>query len=347
MNEPNQASLLAKIAEHAVPNDLNLWPAIQSQLSANRASMATKPSQLTGVRLLRRRPLLALASAAVVALAVGVTVPPWNHPEAASAQEILDRAEATANGAVAPVTSYRLNLTRHIVAKGNTTIESQVWFDGSDRQRSDDVIRDASGAVVSSSSAIFNGSQTWLATTADGKTTVVHTTGTTWTRPVDAPTQPASLASVLRSYADSKGCVRADKAGETTVAGRPTYEIALTFQAAGCPAPGTSLPKPKAAGGGSAPNPDASDNSVATMTVWVDRENFLPLETVVRNPAGAVLDESIASNVQYNVAIPAATFRYTPPAGATVHEFTGGNGADVKRQLGPNGFPGTSPSKIH
>jgi hypothetical protein len=53
----------------------------------------------------------------------------------------------------------------------------------------------------------------------------------------------------------------------------------------------------------------------------------------VRDAAGTVLERSEVSRVDYNVAIPEATFAYTPPAGVPVSTFTGGTGADVKRAL--------------
>ena len=77
----------------------------------------------------------------------------------------------------------------------------------------------------------------------------------------------------------------------------------------------------------------AADSQVGQMLVWVDKQSFLPLKTEVRNPAGVVLDRSEVTSVEYNIAIPDSVFAYTPPPGASVFNFSGGTGADVKAAL--------------
>jgi hypothetical protein len=65
----------------------------------------------------------------------------------------------------------------------------------------------------------------------------------------------------------------------------------------------------------------------------------------VRDSHGTIVDRSEVTSVEYNVAIPAATFTYVPPAGIPVATFTGGDGADVKRALASDAQPRTPPMK--
>ena len=190
---------------------------------------------------------------------------------------------------------------------------------------------------------ILNGNQAWMISTENGQTRVVHTTGTTWNDPLQAPVPQTSVGDLLRQYASRKGCMGATLGGQTSVAGRPTYVIDLQFRPNSCPSAGpTPAPdNPKAALGG---KPAAGqDSQVDHMTVWVDSQTYLPLKTEVRNAANALLDRSEVTSVNYNVTIPDSTFTYETPAGAVVSNFTGGTGADVKQAL--SGSPPVPPSK--
>jgi outer membrane lipoprotein-sorting protein len=282
-----------------------------------------------------RRPILGLATAAILALAIGATFPLWNHPEAVSAQEILNRAEATANAAPLAVTTYHLRMTRQVPGKGNAMLTTEVWFASSTRQRSESVEKDGNGVTVSTNGVVFDGAQTWIHHVENGQTLVIHTVGTTWNSPVEAPSKQTSLADVLTKYGSDKQCLNARQQGEATLANRPTYVIVVTPRLSDCGAnAGPNAKSPVAAtkrveGGQS----DANHNSVGQMTVWVDEQTFLPLRTEVRNPAGVVLDESRVTDIQYNVAIPDSTFSYTPPAGVPVYNFTGGDGGQVKKAI--------------
>ena len=53
------------------------------------------------------------------------------------------------------------------------------------------------------------------------------------------------------------------------------------------------------------------------------------------------------TSVEYNVAIPAALFSFSPPPGTAVSTFTGGSGADVKRALFEGSGERVVPSNKH
>ena len=81
----------------------------------------------------------------------------------------------------------------------------------------------------------------------------------------------------------------------------------------------------------------------AHPSVWLDKRSFLPQKTEVRDPQSVLVDRSEATSVQYNVSIRDSTFVYTPQAGVQVASFSGGYGADVKRQLNGQSLPPKSP----
>jgi outer membrane lipoprotein-sorting protein len=339
VNESNKTAILREIAEQAVPDTLDLWPAIHTQVDPATAPRSAGSGPASTRRAWRRRSFFGLAAAAALALVVGAGSLVWNQPQAASAQAILDRAQATANDASLVVTTYHLVLTRQVPGKGNAQLATEIWYGGKDRQRSETRTVDGTGAT-STQGTILNGAQTWLYfTTEEGKLQVVHTVGTTWNSPVEDPSKQASLADVLAQYSNAKGCMQAQQHGEATVANRPTYVIVATPKPGGCGGPLDAIAQAKARAASQVRSgPSAGqDNQIGQMTVWVDEQTFLPLRTEVRSMSGTVLDRSEVTSVEYNVAIPDATFAYTPPAGANVFNYSGGSGADVKKALAERG----------
>ncbi len=337
MNKISKAAerSLNRIAEQAVPDNLDLWPRIRSGIEAARVA---RPSSMIGKRN-RRRLVIGIAAAVLLALVIGATAPLWNAPEAVSAQTILDRAQSSADSAVAVVHTYHLKMTRQVPGKGNTTISTEIWFGARDRQRSDEQVRDASGATVSTSEVVFNGAQVWMARTEGGQTWVVHTVGTTWSEPAEDPSRQQNLTDVLKQYSSPKACMNAQLEGEAQVAGQTTFVIVVTQKPDACAAAlanPTAEAKARAAKSvGQATVGIQSERMRAwvEMRVWVDKLTYLPLKTEVRSPSGAVLDQSVVTSVEYNVAIPDTVFSYTAPSGARVFNFTGGDGVDVKAAL--------------
>ena|SRR5437763_2819263 len=84
-----------------------------------------------------------------------------------------------------------------------------------------------------------------------------------------------------------------------------------------------------------------------SIDIWpsVNKRSFLPLRTEVRDAGGNVVDRSEVSSVEYNLPIAEATFTYTPPPGIPVANFSGGDGADVKRSLSSAPETRTPPAK--
>jgi outer membrane lipoprotein-sorting protein len=323
MNKPNKSEALNRIAEQGVSDTLDLWPQIRSRAASTLRPQSSKSGSVVGKLRAARRLVISVGAAVLLALIIGATSPLWNSAELVNAQVLLDQAQAAADSPATAVHSYHLQLTRQGPGKDNAPRSTEIWFGGSDRQRSIDVVKDASGTVLLSTEVVFNGAHVWIATAEQAQTQVVHTVGTTWNKPAEDPSRQHSLTDVLTQYSGDKSCMNAQLQGEASVAGQATYVIVATPK---------FLCWPKESIGQSGWRP-TEDNQFAQMRVWVDKVSYLPLKTEVRNPSGVVLDRSEVTNVQYNIAIPDSTFSYTPPAGASVFDFTGGTGADVKKAL--------------
>jgi len=336
---------LQAIAAEAVPETTDLWPAIESRLhhARRRHRLGASPWLAPG----------AAAVALVAVLAVGLLVW-WTPPEAVSAETILDRAEAMADSPTS-VQTYHLLMSHIIPAKApGLTISSEVWYGGPDRQRTSERTTDASGALVSSQEVVFNGADTWIAHTEHGQTQVVHTIGTTWTRPADDPSSQTSLSDLLSRYG-GKGCTAVRReAAEATVAGQATYVVNVAPRIGGC---GPSTAASPAAVAAPSPAPVRVSGEITSgrivgrqplVQVWVDMHSFLPLKIEVHDASGAVLDRSEVTHIDYNQPIAAETFTYAPPPGVTVSTFHGGDGAQVKRTLAGPGDegPGTRDKQV-
>lgn len=340
------------------------------------------------LRPLRRwQPVVGLATAAALVLAILGAAFVWNgSPQSVSAQAILDRAQETAAQDAAPsgITNYHLTATRQVPAKLNVTVSDEIWYAGNDRQRQDEQITDASGAVVETSGTITNGTETWIYRIENGQTRVVHTTGTQWTAPstIDpaqsstVPAQGGSVADAIAQYnQQDKGCQAATQQGQATIAGRAAYVIVLTpkeeCEAAKQQAAATHDATVQAAKEQTAASNPAAQAKIATaqagqhandqgagkpvgqadgkafghMTVWVDTQTFLPLKTEAVATDGTVLDHYEVTSIAYNVAIPDSTFTYTPSANATVYTFNGTPADAIKATVGASESKEPPPAK--
>jgi outer membrane lipoprotein-sorting protein len=346
LNLDQRSRILSGIAEEAVPDSMDIWPAVRQR--AQRAHRRSIPQGGLRAR------LGLLAAAAVLVALIGVAVVPfWSPADAVSAETILDRAETAASSGAATVSTYHLLMTR-TSKEGGTTL-SEVWFGGADRQRTIQQTVAPTGATLSRQDVVFNGADTWIEQTENGATRVIHTVGTTWTRPADTPSDQPDIAAVLRTFGD-KTCMAARlEQTRATVAGQETYVITARPAVLGCgtsqaaavvqasPGPAESQPRIRVNGQPAGSVVEGPNE----LTVWVDKRSFLPLKMEIRDSHGVVVDQSEVTRVEYNVAISDKTFAYAPPAGVPVATFSGGDGADVKRAMASDlqtkAAPGKSP----
>jgi hypothetical protein len=349
LNTEERSTVLYELARDAVPDTVDVWPALDRRLSSRRRAQAT-----------RRWLAIAATAAGVVGIATLASVPLWSAPEAVNAQTILDRAETVSDsGATTAVSTYHLLMTR--TAKG-AAITSEVWFSGVDLQRTVQQVTGSNGAVISRQNVVFNGPEAWIEDTENGVTRVIHTTGTTWTRPADSPSAKGNLSELIQSLGD-KSCMAVSLLQNgATIAGQDTYVIRATPTRVGCgrsrsgaaleSSPAAAEPSPVAADQrglhvNGQPAGSRIEEQPAQLTIWVDKRSFLTLKTEVRDPHDVVTDRSEVSRVEYNISTPQATFAYTPPPGIAVATFSGGDGADVKRMLASTQSERSEPVKSH
>jgi outer membrane lipoprotein-sorting protein len=268
-----------------------------------------------------------------------------------SAETILDRAATAASTGTSTVSTYHLLLTRASTDAGATT--SEVWYGGPDRQRTIQQAVGPNGATLSRQEVVFDGPDTWIETTDQGVTRVIHTIGTTWTKPAESPSDQPNLPELLRAFGD-QSCLSARLEQTTaTVAGQDTYVILARPAAFGC-APSAAAAAVEASPGPAGAQPRVRVNGQpagglvtqpSELTVWVDKRSFLPLKIEARDAHGVVVDRSEVTRVEYNLFMTAATFAYTPPPGVPVATFSGGSGADVKRLMASESDSRTPPRK--
>ena len=112
MEQEHRTRVLDATATRVIPDDLDLWPAIQSRVVASHRSRPW--GETLSPRVWSRRTLVGTAAAVALAVAAGAAYPLWSCPETASAQEILDRVQASATSAPTSITTYHLVQTRQV-----------------------------------------------------------------------------------------------------------------------------------------------------------------------------------------------------------------------------------------
>jgi outer membrane lipoprotein-sorting protein len=246
-----------------------------------------------------RRAAIAVAAAGALVLAVfGVTMPFTDDTHTVSAEAVLERAQAAVSATNSPRT-YHARATITDNRREATVTTQETWFGGNGRARVEMQTRKGSGPAVLSG-FVTDGSRIWEYTTENGQTRYQIYENAGPGKDIDTKLSGGgvtSLAQLLASYnPKGSGCATAQHQGETTVAGRAAYVIAVSFSA-DCPG------KP-------------GQPRIARQTMAADKQTFLPLRNQTYGADGALLYSYEIQSIRYDVAIPDATFTYTPPPGA-------------------------------
>ncbi len=302
--------------------------------AARRHERAGRSWRSTAV-LRRRRSLAGLGvAAALAAVAGGAIVLTAGRSQAVSAQAILARAQAATTSATAggPV-SFHLRL---IETGYNGTEQhrfvTEVWAAGADHERIEEAALDAAGQPGDTAGTVIDGSGEWRFSTQNGHTEATQLTHDP-AKGIDFGPLGENLAAVMAELGGS-ACSSVSQQGEASVAGRPVYVIAASVPAA-CLKSGTGKAGADAQAGTNAPTPHT--------TFWVDKETYLPLK--IESTDGTAGKGYEVTSVAYNVAIPASTFSYTPPPGATVHDCREAAAAGCGKPARPPAAAGTPAAK--
>lgn len=328
--DPEIAIIVKRLERHLRPPDPDdaFAGQLRRRLEVQAANLAaTRRGQLSAGP--RRRlplrfglprqgwPLVGLAAAAALLLAlVGVTL--WaSRPQPVSAQEILDRAHATATDVeVAGVRSFEMVETtvyRGIwTTVGQTTpraeetrSERHVWFKAPNHWRYEVTLPPSSGQRPAPMRrvTVADGQTVW---TYDSEQNVAQITadelggpgkGGIWLYGNLNGQSDVALADILKEV---RNCYDPIVAGEDLVAGRQTYVVNL--------------------GATKCPSASAAETN-GPQTIWVDKETFFVLRSEIRDASGQrVISANEVTNIRYDVDLSDEVFTFSPPPGALVHD---------------------------
>jgi outer membrane lipoprotein-sorting protein len=285
---------LTRHLEEAVPDEVNLWPRIQERLAQRQTAAAaapvTAPAQApSAARSTRRRPMAIAAAAAAVVLGLSITGILW--PKPATAAAILGKARSAMAAPAASGT--RSMVMREEVTYPTGTVTINRWYEAPDKWR---VEMSAGGALKGL--LVSDGTTMWRYDPAE-RTVSISEVGPTYETlaalaPLGEPT--ANLGDLLQR-ADQ--CFSARVAGTDKVAGRSAYVVNL-----------------KQTGCFSA----AAPNQGGAQSLWVDKQTFLVLKSTASDAAGKQVEAREVTSVAFQEPIPADTFTFAVPQGATVYD---------------------------
>lgn len=303
-NERKMVSLLTQHLEKAVPEGVDLWPAISTRLAERNST--TEPPRLrvfgwVGFHRVRVISAIMGVLAVIVGLYLGIA-----QPRPVDAQEILNRAKdamvLSKNSGIRTFT-----LTQKInewSSSGEFHAETKRWYQEPGRWRIESKWTGTVPADEGTSTIVSDGTSEWRQ--QGGTVTIVQAS---LQHKMDdlAPwgQKGVGLADVQRQVVDLYNTPNPRLRGEETIAGRPAYVIDLEL-------------------------PNRFSNSAPELNngrrvIWVDKETFFLLKAVLYNPTdGSVVGSMEVTGIQYNISIDPGVFSFTSPPGAHVFDLRKG-----------------------
>jgi outer membrane lipoprotein-sorting protein len=279
------------------------------------------------IRLHRRPVLTGLGIAAAIVAAAGIAIATGGHTAAVNAETILQKAQTATGGTPAGgVSSYHLEVTgRSQAGSMKSSSSSQVWSAGPDRLHIDSETSASEGEPAASQrqSMIVDGERLWLVGTQAGTTTATSLKITPGAFLNQFSPVGGSVDAVLAALNDGNGCSSVQRRADATVAGRAVYVLSVTDNGPNCRVAtggsrsgGMVVSCGGKAGVSTGPAAAGSPPPALHQTLWIDKQTFVPLKQ--ETSSGEVVSSYEVTRVEYNLAIPDATFSYTPPADADV-----------------------------
>lgn len=317
------------------------------------------------------RPLATVAATAAALVLFAANPAGWGGTKGVSAQSILDKTNAVAatNAPAGRAQRYHFVATTEMqslvctvsVAEGNpasgivpsdgtnahvdkrdaqiagddatctgvgelTSTTTETWFADAAHFRSTETFATSPVGTLSTFGHAVDGDNAWSFMSDAQGSRAVHgsVANLGMTSDLGYP-NGTSLAEVLGQY-NMHGCQSAAETGLATVAGRSAYVIEVIETPASCDL-GHGAPDGEAA----PPKTLSSGNLGVRLTLWVDRETYLPLRTETRGSDGGLIFGYAVTEIQVGGDMPALAFSYQPPAGTVVTEAT--SPADAKDSL--------------
>ncbi len=293
---------------------------------------------------------IAAGLVAIVVAATLLAVRPWSGAAEISAAEIVARAASVAAGRIETVDTEPYHTIYHAGfpdADGKQTFRTEIWYGGPDRYRIEVSSRPNEPNSPSDyfHGRIVNGDDAWIyhqqsvcpgeivnPPNCDGVLRAVHLPASELEgSPLDFSGQPTTLPDLLSSY-NADTCGSATLLGDKVILlGRRVYVILIT------PLPGCRLydeepvdfPELRDAEGNIV-FPGPRDTRVTKVTVWVDTETFLTLQTRYERDGWSVVNPA---GYEQDPELPESTFIYEPPEGVTVQEVA--NYQEALEAIGP------------
>jgi len=319
---PELAALAQRLERHLRPAEPEA--AFAGQLRQRLEAEATVAARrLSPVARHPTRHWRLAAGLAVAALLIAALVGAYfwaTQPPPVSAQEIIRKAQATANSLDASgihsfamtetMTSRPVNerVNKMEGFSGNETIRSETrrWYEAPNRWRTE-----SSGAVIAPGGRELPGRSWQQMSISDGRSiwdydavnNFVTINAYSPDRGGKGGISPfgGGVNGLNALLQQASTCYAPRLQGSETIAGRLTHVIDLG--ATKCP---------------SASAPEMNGRQV----IWVDKETFFVLKSVLYSPTD---DQPVVTNevtsIQYNIALDPALFTFTPPPGAKVQDF--------------------------
>lgn len=264
------------------------------------------PARLPGARRWRRWQPAMAAAVAVAGLAAVLIAPSlWQTESRVNAETVFARASTVAETS-APAdgpAAYHLIATTETPGKAGTST-TETWYADSSHIRSEQDYDPANAGA--DFGTLVRGDQAWLYGSIDGVYRAVHgpasELGVGFVGGMPGSGTATDLSQVLGQYTGGCQVARAD--GEDTIVGRAAYKIAVTMDFNTCPVPDAK----------------ADPGKMGPLTLWVDRETFLPLKTEQLDTAGGMMYVYEVTQIEVGGPIPDSAFEYVPPVGVAVQD---------------------------
>ena len=252
------------------------------------------------------QPAVAAAAAAAALSAVLVAPSLWQTESRVNAETVFARASTVAETsapAAGPV-SYHLVATTMTPGQPASVTRTETWYAGADHIRSEQDY-DATNPGPDFGTLV-RGDEAWLYGSFDRVYRAVRgpasELGVGFVGGVPGSGMATDLSQVLAQY--TGGCQVPHTEGEESVAGRAAYRIVVAMDFNACPVPDVK----------------ADPGKMGPLTLWVDKESFLPLKTEQLDATGATMYVYEVTQIEVGAPISDSAFTYQPPAGVTVQD---------------------------
>ncbi len=268
------------------------------------------------------RPIVGGATIAAAVAVILIAPPLWSGESRVNAEAIFARTSAAAqsNAPAGGTAGYHLVATTESPSQPGSVTTTETWYADSSHLRTEQ--NWTGGGQTPGFGLAVSGNDAWLYGTFDGGVRVAHGPASELGTTFGGQSGGSDIAQVLSQY--TGGCQTARQDGEETVASRTVYKIVVMPDVSACP--------------GIEGDPQQYLAKLGTLTVWVDKETFLPLKTEQTSSDGGAYVYTV-TRIEVGGDIADSTFAYEAPEGVAVQDVA--NMTEAKNVL--SGYPPEGP----